>query len=129
MKLRFKTPRIESEWYGDKIDPRLRVVILYAHGWLLQTYGILATLTELLRTAEENRAIYGDDQISVHQVGRGGDLRCEGPGFPTNLGASLSQAVNAAFFYRGQLTVAVHEPTAKKGAHVHLQVTRAGAWF
>jgi len=129
MRLEFKTPRIKSEWHSDLIHPRLRVVILYAHGWLLNTYGIPATLTELIRTAEENRAIYGDDQVSVHQVGRGADIRCQGPGFPTNVGASLSQAVNAAFAYSAGKLVAVYEPEAKKGAHVHLQVTRVGRWL
>jgi hypothetical protein len=129
--IQFKDDRVRSEWTEDnRVDPRIRTLVYLAHGYILATFGVPATLTCLIRTVEENTALYGYDRPSVHVYGRGADLRCTGDGFPTTAGASIADFLNAVASYGWEATknVALHElpASSKRGEHVHLQVPAFG---
>ncbi|OGG05344.1 MAG: hypothetical protein A3F83_13210 [Candidatus Glassbacteria bacterium RIFCSPLOWO2_12_FULL_58_11] len=126
----FKSARLESEWSGGGtqkgvgLHPALYVVVLAAAHWHYRTLGKPAELTCLLRTPEEQKAIYPDrrDFRSPHEFGRAADLRTLGLSPETS--RLWEEWLNLTFSYRGKAgarTALVHEVHGL-GEHLHLQI-------
>jgi hypothetical protein len=98
--LRFASVRIEDEWNGGEIHPMLRVVINEAANFAFTAFDEDLTLTCLLRTVEEDRALYGFDlahQSGVHVYGRGADIRTYD--MPLRTAYHIMDYLNATFLY------------------------------
>jgi hypothetical protein len=124
--IRFKSSRIENEWMHrqELLHPALYVIVLSAALWIYRRTGKRTVITALLRTDAEQRAIYPNepDKESVHQVGRGADLRTEG--IPLDIIKELVDWVNATWKYYGSSNVktALFHEVGNHGLHLHLQV-------
>ena len=123
----FKTPRIEAEYHDPAaIHPRIRQLVLFAEDWLYER-GIVLAVTELLRTRAEQVALYAqsgnpDPPTSVHELGRGADIRTLD--WPRNLIPGFVEMINNHFPYDPdrplKQTCIFHDIGA--GEHIHLQV-------
>jgi hypothetical protein len=122
--LDFKTGRQRSEWQSSRLHPALGVIVLAAARWHWLAKGEPSVVTALLRTPDEQRAIYpaSPGRRSPHEFGRAADLRV------TSLAAGQAQDwahwLNEAFAYSGRnglKTALIHE-VGGRGQHLHLQV-------
>lgn len=59
--MKYADPRFEVQFYGDEVDPRLRAICLELDLWLTQKFNKEMLMTGLLRTPEEQAAIYPDN--------------------------------------------------------------------
>lgn len=128
--IEFKTPRVEQEFKGVNIDPRLRIIIWALAGYTSLSFNKGILLTEIYRTQAEQDEIYKDDAgyrnfkwDSVHQYWRGADVRLTT--FTLNEAQSIADWLNNNFVYTG------HHPTALNhdvgsGWHLHIQVDTDG---
>ena len=80
--MKFKTDEIEAQWNSDKVSKKLKDIIKMGEEYSSIEFGQELTITDLIRTQEEQDRIYGDSENyqinpwpSVHQFGRGADLR------------------------------------------------------
>lgn len=78
--MKFKTPRQAKEF--PEITDRLKSLVYLAKHYMLSKYNYEITITDVLRTQEEQDSIYGDNTNyiekpwkSVHQYFRGVDIR------------------------------------------------------
>ena len=134
--LEYKTERVRQEWlqgYGYDPDlksrvaihPAIYVIVLAAAHWFYRRTGKPATMTELFRWRQEQRAYYPKEpgKLSVHQLGKGGDLRTKIEGLRWPVKREWESWINGAFPYLSKSAV----KTAKvhhidNGAeHLHLQ--------
>jgi hypothetical protein len=122
--LQFKNSRIEEQWKGGGIiHPALRVIVNAAALWHWRATGRPAVLTCVLRTRQEQRAIYPDqpERRSPHEFGRAVDLRTRDL---DQDGARAWEAwINSAFAYLGHSgarTALLHEVNSL-GGHLHVQ--------
>ncbi len=122
--LDFKTGRQKREWQNQRLHPALGVIVLAAARWHWLATGESAVVTSLLRTADEQRAIYpaSPGRRSPHEFGRAADIRV------TTLAAGQARDwacwLNETFVYSGRSglkTALVHE-VGGRGRHLHLQV-------
>jgi hypothetical protein len=118
--MQFKTSWIKEQW--PKVDHRIRIILSFVDFYVKMKYGFEIVVTCLLRTQQEQYAIYGPDykKKSVHQYGRGGDFRCKD--WPQHaiddVKALLEKIPDGKGNYK---TVLVHK--AKNGEiHFHVQV-------
>lgn len=124
--MRFKTGRQKAEWTSDKVDPRLRAMILAVEGYCrwqrLPGQRLLEpTLTDLWRSREEQRALYPENpnKRSVHEFWRGGDLRSRN--WTQEQVKELEGWIQKTFEYGGRFKSARYH-TIGRGFHIHLQV-------
>lgn len=85
--IKFKRTRISGEW--DELDTKLRKILEFLYLFMEVRYNQDITITELIRTQEEQDILYGkkcsnkdtrerykkSPWKSVHQYGRGADIR------------------------------------------------------
>jgi hypothetical protein len=119
-------PRLQAEW--DKVDQRLKGIVLLSASIMLYEYNTPMVLTHIYRTQAEQDAIYATDMKyqkapwqSVHQYHRGVDARV------TDLGQSkansLALKINSMFDYdqtKSKKVVLVHD--VGQGNHIHFQI-------
>ena len=127
--IRFKNFKIASEFDDSMLETRLRSLINMADEYSTMEFGKDIVITGLLRTQQEQNEIYkkNPDYIkkpwkSVHQYGRGCDLR-----------SSIYTSKEIAKFvdFLNMLTYDPKRPNKKtctfhnvgKGDHLHLQVS------
>jgi len=116
----FKSPREDAEW--ELVNPRIRALVCYTSS-LLEDVGHECVVTGLLRTRQEQIAIYGDaPPISVHEVHRGADIRANL--MDKKVAQGIVDTINSHMAYdleRPNLKTALLHG---KGAniHIHLQV-------
>jgi hypothetical protein len=130
--IRFKEQRQAEQFV--LIDPRLRGLLFDIAFFAGRRYGHILTVTGLLRTRAEQDEIYRNHidpkkraaykrapWPSVHQFGRGADVRID---FPVMWLKELMEYVNRRYPYDPArpelLTALVHN--AGSGEHIHLQV-------
>ena len=121
--IRFKTDRLRDEWVGGDLHPALKLKVLAAAHWHFMQTGVATVVTSLLRTEEEQRNFYPTQpqKRSVHQYGRGADLRTAHISMRAGEWAAW---INQAYPYigtPGKRTALVHEINGH-GQHLHLQV-------
>ena len=81
----FKTQRIREEWAGDKVHKNIKNLVSMLSYYMELEHGRDVVITDLLRTQEEQDEYYKNDKKykkkpwkSVHQYGRGVDIRSHG---------------------------------------------------
>jgi hypothetical protein len=117
----FKDKVIEDQWW--QIHPKLRLVLCDAE-WFVRKRGVLPVCTCLLRTEEEQAALYEAGQAasksSVHCDGRGADWRMVTPSI---VAMDLRDYINRKYVYDfarpDKKTLLIHGGTAN---HLHFQV-------
>jgi hypothetical protein len=119
--LQFKTERIKTEF--PTIDNRLRVILFALSEFVDYTFNKTIMLTELWRTKAEQLAIYPDkpQMTSVHQEGRGADIRVIG-WFTDDECNKILKFLNATFEYNNQYQTALRHNVGQ-GDHIHIQVS------
>ena len=80
--MKFKTDDQFNDWHNGKIAPKLKNIIKMVDCYMMAKYGYEITVTETMRTQEQQDYIYRNNVKykvkpwpSVHQFGRGIDLR------------------------------------------------------
>ena len=127
--MKFKTGEIEAQWNSDKVNSRLKNIILLGVEYAQIELKKELTITDLIRTQAEQDEIYKDNERykikpwpSVHQYGRGVDLRTRD--FTQNEIDKLEAFFNT-FTYDAnrpnKKTCLVHD--VGKGKHFHVQNT------
>jgi hypothetical protein len=129
----FKGPREKEEWLSGgagpeatarDLHPALYVAVLAAGLWHFRRTGEPALVTCLLRTREEQQAIYPGrpDLRSPHEFGRAADLRTRH--LPPATAREWAVWLNRTFDYLGRTgaaTALIHE-VGGRGTHLHLQI-------
>ena len=126
--MKFKTDRIRREWESMDLPDKLRRIVVSIEQFMLAKYSYEITVTQILRTQEEQDNIYGDRENyqvnpwkSVHQFFRGIDIRNRD---------MTPQMIEDVLMLANQIIYddkRPHKQTAKshdvgKGDHIHLQV-------
>ena len=117
--LRFRSMRLEEEFYSPSIQSLVRVVVLEAAQHALDVHGWLFEVTSTIRTPEEDRAAGGH---GIHCTGRAVDVGARN--IPDDLVHAVTAWVNGRWQYdpqRGNLTVCYSAPHGT-GPHLHFQV-------
>lgn len=117
--LRFRSQRLEDEFFGPEIHPLVRLILLEAAEHSLETHGWLFEVTSCLRTAAEDAALGGS---GIHVTGRAVDVSARS--IPERLVKAVTDWVNARWQYdpqRPQKTVCYSAPHGT-GPHLHFQV-------
>lgn len=118
--MKFKdSERHKKEFW--ELHPLLQLILMDLNDWAI-TRGEEMTVTELIRTDAEQETLFKDgdakERISVHQFGRGADVRLFKKD-PLNL--LVGEYINHKYPYGDGVhkTLVTHEGTAM---HHHLQV-------
>jgi len=127
LEIHFKTNRQSEEF--PLVSPHLRGLVLDVAFYVGRKYGKPILITDLLRTQEEQDAIYGSNPEywkkpwrSVHEFGRGCDIRSRD--FMAAQTAELLRYIASAWPYdpeRPEMHTAIIH-SAGNGMHLHLQV-------
>jgi len=125
----FKTKRQAEEF--PLVSPCLRGLVLDVAFYVGRRYGAPIVITDLLRSPEEQDAIYGDNPEylknpwkSVHMFGRGCDIRSRN--FTHAQIAELLRYIESAWPYdpkRPEMHTAIIH-SVRLGLHLHLQARR-----
>ena len=131
--IRFKSPRIEREWFAgsdssdhsSKLHPALYNIILAAAHWYYNRTGEPAILTHIIRSRAEQLKIYPDkpDHRSVHEFGRGVDIRTTI--LQPVVAMEWVEWIDKAFEYQSSrldLHTAIIHAVGDYGEHLHIQV-------
>jgi hypothetical protein len=116
----FKTAQLEEQFYSqDGMDARLRGIILELADHLLRSCGKNLVVTEVRRTSERQKEIYGYLRPSRHL-----DLPC---GAVDLRSRDLSQAEilslqNWIEYWYGDWAVRLVHHDVGRGEHIHIQV-------
>lgn len=73
--MKYKIANMGSEFSSDKIDPRLRAVLLELDRWFKAKFNYEMTITEILRTQTEEEQLNPTVKHSAHLDGRAADIR------------------------------------------------------
>jgi hypothetical protein len=121
--MKFKNVLVESQF--SLIDKRLKIILLFLDYYVFERYQKELTITDLMRSQEEQDAIYAMDENykikpwkSVHQVGRGADVRTFD--LPKNIIDDILTLLNT-LPYDDKRKTAIHHDIGT-GAHIHIQV-------
>ena len=117
--LRFRSQRLEDEFFGPEVHSVVRMIVLEAAEHALETHGWLFEVTSCLRTAAEDAALGGS---GIHVTGRAVDVSARS--IPDGLVKSVTDWVNARWQYdplRARLTCCYSAPHGT-GPHLHFQV-------
>jgi len=133
VKFKNDNPRLRDEFYSRRLDYRIRAMLKSLAGFVEFYFKKDIIITCLLRTDKEQDKIYSGNERykikswkSVHQVGRGADVRVDGDGDFTELEeTAILDFINKIFPYeKGNFKAGlVHNVGA--GRHLHLQVKHA----
>ena len=125
--IRALSSRIANELASDALDQNLRSVIKDAHDYLYRIWTQDLILSCLLRTPEEDKALYHDPnhEPGVHCFGRGADVSVR---FMSSAEVSgLCNTINSSWQYdpsRPNMVVALYESAGHQDStapHIHLQ--------
>ncbi len=123
--IRFKTSKIEHEWAGESIDPKLRKIIQLVDAFCgIEAPGYAGiTLTSIMRTEEEERKIYDDPEHKpgVHVFGRGADIRTED--MPADLALRVSKFLKQITYRKGSKHTTAVYGDERHQDHIHVQVS------
>ncbi len=123
--MKFKNIWIEKQL--PKIDERLKAMLFFLDYYVTQRYNKEIMITELIRTQAEQDIIYKDDPkykkgpkwASVHQYGRGADLRVSE--FTLDEIKDILDLLNKIPYGDGRhKTALIHN--VGFGDHIHIQV-------
>ena len=125
--MRYKKERIKKEWESDKLDKRLKIIVIFLDWYCKKYMGRDIQLTCIFRTQKEQDAIYGDDPkyqkkpwYSVHQFHRGIDIGVNA--FTTSKKRILRNVLNKRFYYGKRHKTCVWHDVGL-GDHFHVQVS------
>lgn len=120
--IKFKTPRIEGEWASAYKPLKDFVTLLALYLWL--KYKKDLTITELLRTDEEQAAYYAKDVDfrlrpwrSTHQDGRAVDIRTRD--MSPEIAKELYNLACSIPYRDGKKSAVLHD--IGLGMHLHVQ--------
>jgi len=125
--MKFKTDRIQKEFESNQLPWKLVRIIQMIENFCLAKYNYEITITDILRTQEEQDAIYEySDKYrekpwkSVHQVWRGVDLRTRD--MPSEAINEISDMVNKIQYdpNRPEKKSCIYHNVGA-GIHLHLQ--------
>lgn len=123
--IKFKTDRIKNEFDWKKIKPKLIRLIELISLYVELKYKKNILITGLIRTQAEQDSIYKNNPKykkkpwrSVHEFGRGGDLRSWT--FTKEQIADIKKFANMIPYRKGKNTCVVHN--VGRGIHFHFQV-------
>lgn len=131
--INFKDERTEKEF--PQISPVTRAIILEIAHYAYVTFGIIVTITHLLRTQGEQNEFYANNPsykkrpwISVHQISKGGDIRTinpinSKPIFTPEQIKKIEHHINSRWQYdptRPKKKVVI-DHNIGHGAHLHVQ--------
>lgn len=117
--LRFRSQRLEDEFFGPEVHPVVRMIVLEAAEHALEVHGWLFEVTSCIRSLEEDRAAGGH---GIHTTGRAVDVGARS--IPERLVKAVTDQANARWQYdpqRPNLTVCYSAPHGT-GPHLHFQV-------
>lgn len=116
--LRFRSQRLEDEFFGPEVHPIVRMIVLEAAERALEEHGWLFDVTSCLRTPAEDAALGGS---GIHVTGRAVDVSARS--IPERLVSDMTAWANARWEYdpvRPKLTVCYSAPHGT-GPHLHFQ--------
>lgn len=125
--IEFKEHKLRLQFESPMLDSRLVTIIYALAGYSCYKYHKSLMITELIRTQEEQDAIYGNNPAyqqqkwqSVHQYGRGVDLRIFY--FKDDELADMLKWLSNTFTYAtpNKFTALLHD--VGQGKHLHVQV-------
>ena len=113
-----------------RLDNRLQTILIYLSGLAEHLYHKSVVITHLWRTQEGQDEIYKGNAVyqskpwvSVHQVGRGADIRSD-TYTPAEINNLVSE-LNSTFEYGGGKQTAICHDVGH-GQHFHIQVPDRG---
>lgn len=115
----FASKALEDQFYGSKLNPLARQIVLGAAEYAFTYHGWLPLVTSVIRTAEEDAALKGS---GLHVAGRAVDLRTKN--IPVEIVQDVNEYVNGTWVYdqaRPNLLVWFDKPHGS-GPHAHIQV-------
>lgn len=120
-------PALSDQWASDDIDGKLRTLVNQAASYLYRIWNQDIVVTCLLRTPEEDKALYHDPEHEpgVHCYGRGADISTKLMS-PAEIDG-LVEYLNGEWIYdpdRPTKLVAMYETGLQPGStapHIHLQ--------
>lgn len=111
----------------NKVDNRIKIILLFLEFFVKSRYGRDLLITDLIRTQIQQDYIYRDNLrykrrpwFSVHQYGRGADIRCF-DWEPAEVDEVLD-LLNSIPYGKGKYQTAVHHRIEGGGIHIHIQV-------
>lgn len=118
--MQFKNVWIKGQL--PKVDERIRTILNFLDFYMQARHGLELCVTELIRTQEEQYHIYGANypKKSVHQYGRGADVRCY-----NWTQAAIDDALfllNSIPYGKGTYKTAIYHQVGDNGIHIHIQV-------
>ena len=125
--IQFKYARLKDQFDSPSVDSRLKDIVYWLASWCWYNLEKSIIITHILRTQEQQDAIYNGNASyvrepwqSVHQYGRGVDLSVK---YYTQVEiARIQDTLNKKFLYNkeGKNTCVVHD--VGLGEHIHIQV-------
>ena len=123
--MRFKSVWIKEEL--NKVDERIRTILNFLDLYMMARYKREILVTCLMRTQIEQDNIYKDDSkykinpwFSVHQYGRGADIRCY-DWSQKEIDDALF-LLNSIPYGKGNYLTALHHKSKDGAIHIHIQV-------
>lgn len=125
--MKFKDVRQQVEWETGKLPRKITNIIKFIDHYCQAKYNYEITLTEVLRTQEEQDSIYKDDPnykvkpwVSNHQYWRAVDLRTND--MKAGMVEDIAEVVNRITYdpKRPDKKTCVYHDVGK-GIHFHLQ--------
>lgn len=128
--IKFKYPFLEKE-FEHEISPRLRSLLYAVSGFVKHNFHKDIDITELMRDQDMQDRYYKNDPKykvnpwkSVHQFGRGADIRSSG--WTTEQIKQIDEFVDKYFDYGEKQSSIYHD--VGHGAHLHFQVQEGDQW-
>lgn len=118
--MKFKNIWIEQQL--PKVDERIRIILNFLDFYMQSRHELEIMVTELIRTQAEQNKIYGINykKKSVHQYGRGADIRCFD--WPQNAIDDALFLLNLIPYGKGNYKTAIYHEIGNNGVHIHIQV-------
>ena len=122
MGLLFKRPALEEQFYSHEgMDARLRGMILELAGFVSRTAGKNLVVTEVRRTPERQREIYGCLKPSRHLDSPCGAVDLRSRGFTAE---EILEQQNWIEYWYGDWGIRFIHHDVGRGEHIHIQVPR-----
>lgn len=122
--MKFKNVWLEQQF--KQVDRRIRVLLSFVDLFTVQKYGKEIIVTDLIRTQSQQDTIYKDNHdyqkkpwSSVHQYGRGADIRTSNLEYPQKM--ELVELLNKLPYGDGKHKTALFHDIGT-GEHIHIQV-------
>lgn len=125
----FKTDKIKKEFTSDKVHPRLKKIMTMLSIFCEVEFAKDIVVTELLRTQAEQDRYYGKNPAyikkpwnSVHQFGRGCDIRTINHFTPTEIKKIVAFLNIITYRKKSKVKTATYHNIGL-GNHIHIQVS------